>query len=191
MSWQQKENAIREKRTILATRNNLMGPSGKLGVIVMTLGSPIVRQSGVDMDVTFLEDPYEDSSDTEFANTASEQQGPVAWKDEIIEGTDDMVHEEGFVFDGLSRGMHIEIKYWHLNHRLEVNYRGYDVYKESGGELFAYAPFPEWEEMIGRLYKAAKPKAKERKGLREVEIGQAIERRKESFWKRLRSRWGV
>jgi len=191
MSWEKKENAIREKRTIEATKKNLMGPSGKLGLITLTFGSPIVRQGGSYMDVSYLEDPYADDTDTEYASTASDQNGPVVSQNKIIDGTDDFIQEEGFVFDGLSRGMHIEIKYWHLNNKLEVTYRGYEVYKESGGELFAYAPFPEWEEMIERLYKAAKPKSKESKKLREVEVGQAIERRKRSFWERLRTRWGV
>jgi len=189
--WKQKENAIREKRTIEATKKNLMGPSGKLGIIVMSLGSPIIRQSSCYVDVSFLEDPYEDDTDIEYASTASGQKGPVAWEDRISEDSDMMAQEEGFVFDGLSRGMHIEVKYWHRNNKLEVTYKGYEVYKEGGGELFAYAPFPEWEEMIERLYKSAKPKSKELKMLREVEVGQAIERRKRSFWERLRNRWGV
>lgn len=191
MGWQQKENAIKEKRTIEATKKNLMGPSGKLGVIAMTLGAPIVRQGSGYVDTVFLDDPYEDFSDMEFAETASGQQGPMVWEDKIQEGGDDFVTEEGYVFDGLSRGMHLEIKYWHQNHKFEVSYRGYPVYKEGGGELLAYAPFPEWEDMISRLYKEAKPKSKEMRSLREAEIGQAIEARKESFWRRLRTRWGV
>ena len=181
MSWKQKENAIRDKRTIEATKKNFMGPSGKLGVIAMVLGSPIIRQGTGLWDVNYLEDPYEDFSDIEFETTTSNQKGPLAWKDEILEMGDDFTEEEGHVFDGLSRGMHLDIKYWHVNHKLEVTYRGYLVYKEIGGELDSYAPFPEWEDMIGRLYKSAKSKEKDQMPLKEMEIGAEIERKKQSI----------
>jgi len=35
-----KENIIREKRTLEATKKNLMGPSGKFGVILQVFGTP-------------------------------------------------------------------------------------------------------------------------------------------------------
>jgi hypothetical protein len=57
--------------------------------------------------------------------------------------------------------------------------------------LYAYAPFPEWEEKIERLYKAAKDEAKKNKRFKEVELGQEIERQKTKFWERLRLRWGL
>ena len=113
------------------------------------------------------------------------------FSDKIEEATDDIVFHEGFVFDGLSRGLHIEIQYWMRNQKIEVTYKGYQVYKEIGGELFAYAPFDDWEDMIARLYKAAKPRSKELKEQREVEIGEKIQKRKNTFWERLRTRWGV
>ena len=191
MSLKQKENAVKEKRTIEATKKNYMGTTGKFGLIAMTLGSPVVRQGTGLFDTIQVEDPYEDFTDCEFEQTASGQEGPKMFQDKIEEGDNSIVHEEGFIFDGLSRGMHLEIKYWHINHKIEVSYRGYEVYKEAGGELFAYAPFPEWEDMIERIYTAAKPKAKELKLLKEVQVGEAIERRKRSFWDRLRTRWGI
>jgi hypothetical protein len=191
MSWSQKENAIREKRTIEATKKNLMSPSGRLGVIAKVLGSPIIRQSSGLWDVNLLDDPYEDFSDTEYEKTTSGQQGPQMYKDEILTAGDEFAEEEGYVFDGLSRGMHLEIKYWHVNHKLEVSWRGHEVYKEIGGELAAYAPYPEWEDMIGRLYKAAKTQAKDQISLEEVEIGEAIERKKRSLWEKLKTRWGL
>lgn len=191
MSWKQKENAIREQRTIEATKKNFMGPSGRLGVIAMVLGSPIIRQGTGLWDVNYLEDPYEDLTDVEFETTISGQKGPQMYKDEILEMGDEFVEEEGYVFDGLSRGMHIDIKYWHVNHKLEVTYRGYLVYKEIVGELDTYAPFPEWEDMISRLYKSAKSKEKDQMPLKEMEIGEEIERKKRSIWEKLRTRWGI
>jgi hypothetical protein len=191
MSWTQKENAIREKRTIEATKKNFMGPSGRLGVIAKALGHPIIREGSGFNDVSFLEDPYEDFTDSEFATTASGQKGPLAFKDELPIANSDFIEEEGYVFDGLSRGMHIEIKYWHNSNKLEVSYRGFLVYKEVAGELANYAPFEEWEDMIKRLYKAAKIKAKDDVSLEEVEISEAIERKKRSIWENLKNRWGL
>lgn len=193
MPWSQKEKAVREKRTIEATKKNFMGPSGKLGTIVQVLGHQIIRQGTGIMDVTYLDDPYEDHTDAEFENTISGQDGPQMYQEtpELPEISDDIVFHEGFVFDGLSRGLHIEIKYWMRNQKLEVTYKGYQVYKEIGGELFAYAPFDDWEDMITRLYKVAKPRSKELKEQREVEIGEKIQKKKNTFWERLRTRWGV
>lgn len=190
-SLSQKEKVIREKRTIEATKKNLMGISGKLGIIAQTLGFPIVRQGTGLVDAVYLDDPYDDVAEAEYETTVSGQPGPLMYEDEIKEASDDYVHEEGFVFDGLSRGMHIEIKYWHHNNKLEASYKGYQVYKEIAGELFAYAPFPEWEDMITRLYKVAKDKSKEQKALREAQIGQEIKAQKITFWHRLRTRWGL
>ncbi len=191
MSWTQKENAIREKRTIEATKKNFMGPAGRLGVIAMSLGSPIIRQGTGLYDVSFLEDPYEDFSDVEFETTISDQKGPQVWKDDLPVLADEHIEEEGYIFDGLSRGMHLEIKYWYVNHKLEVSWRGHEVYKEIAGELAAYAPYPEWEGMINRLHKAAKNEAKDKLSLEKEKIGEDIERKKKSIWEKLKDRWGL
>jgi len=190
MNWSQKEKVIREKRTIEATSKNLMGIAGKIGTVAKVLGSPIVRQGGMN-DISFLEDPYEDFVESEYENTVSDQRGPEAWRDEIKEMTDEIVQEEGLVFDGLNRGMHLEIKFWNHNQKLEVSYMGYEVYKEIAGELYAYFPSEEWEDKIDRLYQTARKQAKIRQKDEEVAISEDIERRKQSLWDRLRRRWGV
>lgn len=191
MNWSQKEKVIREKRTIEATHKNLMGISGKIGVIVKTLGAPIVRQSTGIADISYLDDPYDDFTESDFETTASGQQGPEMWRDEIKDMGDDFPTEEGYIFDGLSRGMHLEIKFWHQNQKLEVSYKGYEVFKETAGELYAYAPFDEWEDLISRLYKVAKEESKKQRNYEEAEIGKAIEEKKETFWRRIGRRWGV
>jgi len=193
MSWTQKEKAVREKRTIEATKKNFMGPAGKLGLIAQTLGHQIIRQGTGIMDVTYLEDPYDNDIETEFEKTISGQDGPQMYQEtpELPEFQDEINFYEGYVFDGLSRGMHLEIKYWNRNQKLEVTYKGYQVYKEIGGELFAYAPFDDWEDLITRLYKVAKPRSKELKEQREVELGEKIQKRKSTFWEKLQTRWGV
>ena len=186
----QKEKAVREKRTIEATKKNLMGQSGKFGIIAQALGNPIIRQGSSLYSSTELEDPYDDFVETEYETTVSGQSGPAMYRDEILESSD-YVEEEGYVFDGLSRGMHLEIQYWFDDQKLTVTYKGYLVYKEAAGELFAYAPFPEWEQLIDKLYKSAKERFKEIKELREVELGEKIKKEKHNFFRRLRERWGL
>jgi len=197
MSWSQKEKVIREKRTIEATKKNIMGPSGKIGIIVRALGSPIMAQGSTYVDTHYLEDPYEDFSDMKFETTASGQDGPIAWRGEILEdeGGAGAIHEEnpnflGYVFDGLSRGIHLEIQYMRHEHTMKVHYKGYEVYKEVAGELDAYAPFPEWEDVIVRLYKSAKEKYKDIKDQEHAEFAEVVERKKATFWNRIRTRWG-
>jgi hypothetical protein len=198
MSYSQKEKVIRERRTSLAVKNNMMGPSGKIGIIVKALGNPIMSQGSSYVDTYYLEDPYADFTDTEYEKTLSGQNGPVAWQDRILEDesgagvvSDDNPNFLGYVFDGLSRGIHIEIQYMRHEHTLKVYYKGYEVYKEIAGELEAYNPFPEWEESINKLYKNAKEKSKEIKEQEFAEFSEAVERKKTSFWQRLRMRWGV
>lgn len=179
MSLTQKEKAIQEKRTIEATKKNMMGITGKLGLIVRTLGAPVVRQGSGLYDQNFLDDPYENDSNTE------------TWQEEIIDADDPYSHEEGYVFDGLSRGMHFEIKFWHYNQKLDASYKGYTVYTEIGGELFSYAPFDEWEQMVERLYKEAKQQSLQLKDIKEFETRQTIEAKKRSFWQKLKMKWGI
>jgi hypothetical protein len=186
-----KENVIREKRTIEATKKNLMGPSGKFGSILQAFGSPIMRQGTGLMDVSYLEDAYKEEVYTEYSPTMSDQQGPVAYRDELQDSADEFVHNEGLLFDGLSRGIHLDITYWHATNEIKVHYRGYLVYKEVAGELDAYAPFPEWEDLIERLYRAAKDKLKNLKKQQEQIIAERISEKKKAFWQTLRTRWGV
>jgi hypothetical protein len=192
MSLSRKENAIREQRTNLAITKNLMGPTGKLGVIAQGLGDPIIRSVGGMYDVRFLDDPYEDFSEFDFETTLSGQNGPLAFQDKIEQGQeDDQVELDGYVFDGLSRGLHLEIQYLHDSNKLTVYYRGYKVYQEIGGELAAFAPFPEWEEKVDSLFPKAKANWELRRGQETEKLAEMIDRKKVSFWEKLRMRWGL
>lgn len=191
MTWRQKESAIREKRTIEATKKNLMGPSGKLGTICQYLGKPIIRQGNIYTDVGLLSDVYEDSTDSEYETTLSEQQGPLVYRDEIQEYNEDFVQREGFVFDGLNNGLHLEIQFWIDSSKITTFYKGYLVYKEIAGELEAYAPFPDWENIVEKLYKTAKNKMKEVKEIETAQTEKNLKEMKKTFWQRLRLRWGI
>lgn len=187
----QQENVIREKRTIEATKKNLMGPSGKFGQILQAFGSPVIRQGSGMVDANFMEDPYQDFVDTEYSPTLSDQNGPVAYRDELLYAGDDFVYNEGLMFDGLSRGMHLEIIYWHATNEIKVYYKGYMVYHEVAGELEAYAPFTEWEDLIDRIYRAARDRVKKMKQLQEVEVAEIVQTKKKAFWQKLRLKWGI
>jgi hypothetical protein len=54
---------------------------------------------------------------------------------------------------------------------LTVYYRGYKVYQEVGGELAAFAPFPEWEEKVDTLFPKAKANWELRRQTGNGEIG--------------------
>lgn len=185
------ENPIREKRTIEATKKNLMGVTGKFGTILQAFGTPVVRQGASFMDTGFLSDPYQDDIYEEFESTASGQYGPKKYRDEIRTAEFDNSYNEGLIFDGLSRGMHLEIVYWNAENHLKVSYKGYPVYVEIAGELEGYAPFDEWEQLIERLYTAAKQKVKQNKLLKEQEMINKVNKRKQDFWQNLRMRWGI
>jgi hypothetical protein len=185
----QKENVIREKRTIEATKKNLMGPSGKFGIILQAFGTPIIRQGTSFLDSSFLSDPFEDYTNIEYASTASGQQGPVIYRDEILMSDIDNSYNEGLLFDGLSRGMHIEITYWHHSSKLQVYYKGYLVYLEMAGELEAYAPTEEWENLIEKLVKISKERIKLIKKQEEEEIEKKIQENKKSFVEKIKRKW--
>lgn len=186
-----KESVIREKRTIEATKKNLMGPAGKFGRILEAFGTAVIRQGSGMIDTNYLEDPFAESVHTEYASTLSGQNGPLAYKDEILDANDEFVVNEGLLFDGLGRGIHLEIKYWYATNEMTVSYRGYIVYKEIAGELSAYAPFPEWESATDTLYMAAKNKLSKTKKIDEQEMTEKINKKKKQFWQELRLRWGV
>ena len=198
MSLSQKEKVLREKRTIEATKKNMMGPAGKLGIIARYLGNPIMKESSVYVDTNFLEDPYEDFSDIEYEKTLSGQNGPVAYRDELPTSdmgagspNDDNPNFLGYVFDGLNRGFHIEIQMNRSDHTLTTYYKGYQVYRENAGELEAYNPFPDWEDLISKLYETAKQKIKRVKLEEYQELAEIVEKKKDSFWQKLRMRWGI
>lgn len=186
-----KQNVIKEKRTIEATKKNFMGPSGKFGVILKAFGNPIIRQGSGHFDQTFLDDPYENEVKEEFASTLSGQKGPSMYTEEIASADFDNSYNEGMFFDGLSRGMHLEIIYWQNDNKLKVMYKGFPVYMEVAGELESYNPNKEWEDLIERLFLASSKKIKEIKSNKDKEISKKINNKKIEFLKNLRDRWGI
>jgi len=177
-----KESMVKERRTIEATRKNLMGPGGKLGVICKFLGSPITFHSSESEPL--WEDPYEVPMDS-FGNEQIMNEIPV------FDAESGGLYEVGWMFDGLNRGIHLEIKYIDHEKRLTVTFKGYEVFVEIAGDLERYNPFPEWEDRIEKLHeeavqirKAHKKAEKEaRKEQKMKKVGEYLER--------LRDKWGI
>jgi len=208
------ERRIQEKRSIEATKKKLMGFNGKLGCIVRNLGQPLITHSqggGLhDVGPTFgYEEAYENDTPLEHLRTTHELKrrlptmevldelgNPIPdvegkeWddpNDRTYFGTDHI----GWHFDGLSRGMHLEIKFEDLNKLLTVTFKGHEVYREEAGELYAYAPSPMWEDLIDRLYKIAQPMEMDKKmESRKEDIAEA-KKMKEGWWEETRKKWGL
>ena len=97
----------------------------------------------------------------------------------------------GWVFDGLGRGMHLEIRYMRESNTLTCHYKGYEVYKEIRGELFGYAPIDEWENWIDRLSKIARQKRGQADIIQTLDNEKEAERKKQSWWESFKLRWGL
>lgn len=187
----EKEERLVEQRKIEATQKKLMGVEGKLGVVLRNLGNPIIKQQkgGAFYDSNYLEDPYAEEKEGIPTVWMGEQHNLPTWGEKEIE-----VHSTamaGWVFDGLSRGMHLEIKYLEENQELSVFYKGHLVYEEVAGELSAYVPNKEWEINIEILFDSAKKIAQRKKQEDKKEIVERTTKEKLGWLEALRRRWGI
>lgn len=198
------EKLIKQKRLVQATQNNLMGLNGKLGCIAKFMGDPITMhlEGGQFFSSTELDDPYYYQTDINDCRTAEEiankipmmnadqddPQGPE-WR-EFQNRINVTTYDMGWIFDGLNKGLHLEIKYMVENNELIVYYKGSLVYKESAGDLDAYVPHPEWEDKVDQLFKTAeKIREKNTKSQREENID-LNKRQKESWLQSIKKKWG-
>lgn len=168
------EQKIREQRLIEATQKNYIGlNTGKIGCILKFLGQPIMSHSSSMYDETLFESPYDAQDDEEM---------PVFSEDESTSNI-------GYVFDGLSRGMHLEIKY--LNGNLSVYYKGFLVYLENSGELECFFPQPEWEEKLEDLYKIATKMQRKLRQEAKIENQKIKEATKKKWLIEIWKKWGI
>lgn len=202
------ENEIREKRILEATKKGIIGKNGKIGTVLRMLGQPIVNQSEggffVDSNYIDLEGNEEERNIHEISNPVelmknipimsieqSSRPQSQEWETNMPEAKEYGIDVIGYHFDGLSRGMHLEIKYDEITSELLVYYKGYTVYKEIKGELLGYRPIDEWENWIDSLFKIAKEK---QRYIKEKEFEESIvqnKKEKENWWNKLRDKWGV
>lgn len=199
------EEKIKEERLIEATKKGLFGQNGKIIIVLKAFGEPIVSQNegGSYVDKSYLEDPYESTNNLEdisnkdeflrelpvWAMNETERPNGSEWS-ELHNEMSYTTNRIGYHFCGLSRGMHLEIKYDETTTELSVSYKGYPVYKESKGELLSYVPSDDWEMHINKLFSSAKEKLRV---LKESEFQKNIknsESDKESWLEQMKKRWG-
>ncbi len=172
-----KEKRVRDERLREATKKGYTGLEGKFGTILKCLGHPIIGEGGSFYESNYMDDPYTmDDDEEEGMPTMDEEQ---------------TVMELGYIFDGLSSGMHLEIKYISDRQELTVYYKGATVFSEIAGELAGYVPSQEWEEKIELLYKRAKIRENKMRGKYMEENRLETVREKQSLLEKLRLRWGL
>jgi hypothetical protein len=167
------EKRVREERTLQAERNNLRGPRGKIGSIVRMLGQK--------MFFHIMEEP------PLFPGDEPSPEIRIG-EDQVV--VDDDGEGEGWSFDGLKWGMHVEIIVNHPESRQTVYYKGYKVFEEIDGDLQVYVPFPEWETLIDKLYILAEKRRGEFQVEKEKEKQRKGKIKERTFWEKLRYSWG-
>jgi hypothetical protein len=196
------EERIREQRSIEANKKGFVGQNGKVSVVLRMLGGPVVAQheGGFYVDTNYLGQPetHEDEPTDALGmmrgmptmgSDANPRPESSEWS-EMEEPGQYSTRTVGWHFDGLSRGMHLEIKCDESASEFEVHYKGYLVYKEIKGELFAYRPIEEWESWLERLYKTAKELQRKAKEKEFEERIKESEKEKSGWLDSIRSRWG-
>jgi hypothetical protein len=196
----EKEQKIKELRAIEANKKNYMGLSGKFGLIVKTLGQPIIEQheGGSWYESSYLDEVDNFENDGDIVDElpkmdVEERNEPVGdeWRNERIDGTIYSPVSIGWYFEGLNIGMHIEILYKENDKLLRVSFKGHVVYKETMGELEAFVPGVEWESLIDKLYISAKEKHAVLKRDNKQKDEQKNVRLKKNWLKKINEIWGV
>lgn len=203
----EQELKIKEFRTVEAKKKNLLGLHGKFGHILSALGQPIVHHADMGglFSQTFLDDydtDYKDSLNLKPGTpmeimkqipTADSDymQPPEGWEWQCDLDIDTFSEQAiGWHFDGLNRGMHLEITYKNSDKNLIVTYKGYVVYKEHSGDLRAYVPSEKWEVLIEKLYKLSVRVLKERGKLKLVQSNKLSQAKRSAWLGKLWNRWG-
>ena len=205
------EKRIQEQRTIEATKKNLMGFAGKLGCIAKNLGHPIIAEyfggkyfaSNEMPDYMNLDDDvYKDETIGEIVRKMRTVQiridgTPISEPGDVDpnwtqkhDKEDASTEQTGWYFDGLSRGMHLEIKCSVEEGSIAAYFKGYKVYEELAGELLAYNPNGGWEDCVNKLFEFAKNKEIQQKKIDKKESQDSSKKDKESWLQSLRDRWG-
>jgi hypothetical protein len=173
MSLVKKEEIVKEQRTMEAMRKKLMGSEGKFVCIARFLGHPIISHSSL-IDVKELDDFWE----------LEEEEMPI-----IDENT--ITRNIGWIFDGLTFGVNLEIQYLDDFKEIKVNYDGKIVYKEVGGNLELYAPENVWEKRVDEFFIVAQKKEKNNRKQKETEIKEIVRKKQNLILEKLKQRWNI
>lgn len=196
-----KEKKIIEQRTIEATRKGLMGFSGKLGIILRSLGQPIISQAdGIYMSEYFgYSSNNYDQNDEEIGTmevldllgNPIEEPFDDSWTNKNSNRKNISIRNIGWHYDGLNRSMHLEIKFLEEQAELTVYYEGNLVFKEISGELKTYIPFDDWELKIESLFKASKKIDDVVKTKEKTERLEEAKKNKSKWLKKMKENWGI
>lgn len=170
-----REQMIKEARTIEAMKKGYMGLEGKFGMIAKRLGNSIINQGSLYLDATYLEDPYE---------IPDEQEIPVM--DEELQS-----YEVGSQFEGLSSGINMTISVQYHLREIVVRWQGKIVYKELSGELEGYVPDLSWEDKIEELYEIARKKERRMRPLEREQLIESTTKKKKEIMEYLKNKWGL
>lgn len=169
------ERNLIEERRVQAIKSNLVGAGGKFGIILKYLGEKMYDSTGAYHDQNSLDD---------IQNFPQFDVAEIPYFDNMES------HFIGWLFDGLSRGIHLEIRYIENDSELTVYYKGNIIFKETNGEVTSYVP-GEWEDKIDSLYKIAFEK-KKKKDYQKLEM-RKIESKKDAsnLQKHMINSWGI
>lgn len=191
------EARIKEQRVLEANKKGLVGFSGKIGSVLKAFGSEIVSHESESIVPLFEEIPEEPRNAKELMSyiptvdvEGSSRPDTAEWG-EAGETHFASTRKIGMHFDGLSRGMHMEIKYDDEKSELSLTYKGYLAYRETMGDLDVYVPNEEWEGWIERLWSLSKKIQRQNKELEFKKKAEEADRAKEEWWVSLRKRWGI
>jgi hypothetical protein len=170
-----REEAIREARTIEAMKKGYTGLGGKFGTIAKVLGQPIVEQSGGMFQQSFLDDPF-----------ALEDDETMPTMDE-----DETTHEIGIYFDGMRYGINFSIMLKHYQREIACDHDGRRVYWEISGELEGYVPDPAWEKKVEEIYNIARERERLRRPTERQKLVEAVENKRKEILEEFRRKWGL
>jgi hypothetical protein len=175
-------------RTIEATKKNI---NAKLVCIARNYGSPIIGH--------YYDAPlFQDEDWMDFNDPTKD------WSvmDDMEDGT---LPRLGFIYDSLKVGTNLEIvvmvretknpktgkRELDKPSKVKCSFNGYTVYHEEEGKLICYAPFPEWENHIEKVYRQATGSDKKRVDVEKKEEVKFRKKATQQALSRLRMLWGI
>ena len=170
-----KEQMIKEARTIEAMKKGYMGLEGKFSIIAKHLGQPVIAQGSRVFEQTLLDDPY-----------AVDDPEEIATIDE-----DESSHEIGLQFDGLSRGINMTISVQYYLREITCRYQGQVVYKEISGELEGYVPNEMWEEKVEEFSSLSRKIEKQQRPIEKRKIAEENQKRRIEILEVFKNKWGL
>lgn len=169
-----RDQMLKEARTIEAMRKGYMGLEGKFCTIAKRLGEPIIRQGSLYVNRNYL--PETDQIEEDEIPTMDDDQDS---------------YEIGIQFDGLSRAMNLTISVLFHLREITVRYEGQIIYKEIAGELDGFAPIDEWEEKIEELYSVSRKIERQQKPIEKRKLIEKAHKKREEILESLRLKWGL